>query len=40
MKMDQVAGSQNDEFYTPMYAIDPIVKYLKTNPTGGGGSIA
>ncbi len=27
--MDKVAGSQNDEFYTPKYAIEPILKYLK-----------
>ncbi len=29
MKMDKVAGSQNDEFYTPNYAISPLIKYLK-----------
>lgn len=29
MKMDQVAGSGNDEFYTPIYAIKPILKYIK-----------
>jgi hypothetical protein len=29
MKMDKVANSQNDEFYTPNYAIVPLVKYLK-----------
>lgn len=29
MKMDKVAGSNNDEFYTPRYAIQPIIKYLK-----------
>lgn len=29
MKMDKVAGSGNDEFYTPRYAIPPILKYLK-----------
>lgn len=28
MKMDIVAGSKNDEFYTPEYAIEPIVKYI------------
>lgn len=28
MKMDQVAGSGNDEFYTPLYAVLPIVRYL------------
>jgi hypothetical protein len=29
MKMDKVAGSQNDEFYTPKFAVKPIIKYLK-----------
>jgi hypothetical protein len=29
MKMDKVAGSGNDEFYTPRYAVEPILKYLK-----------
>jgi len=29
MKMDKVAGSGNDEFYTPEYAIKPLLKYLK-----------
>lgn len=33
MKMDVVAGSQNDEFYTPAYAIEPILKYVKPNST-------
>ena len=33
MKMDKVAGSGNDEFYTPVYAIEPILKYLKPNST-------
>lgn len=28
MKMDIVAGSGNDEFYTPKYAIEPILKYI------------
>lgn len=27
--MDKVAGSGNDEFYTPVYAIEPLLKYLK-----------
>ena len=27
--MDVVAGSQNDEFYTPEYAIIPLLKYLR-----------
>ena len=31
MKMDKVAGSGNDEFYTPIYAIKPIMKYIKPN---------
>ena len=29
MKMDKVAGSGNDEFYTPKYAIEPILKPYK-----------
>ena len=29
MKLDLVASSQNDEFYTPPYAIKPLLKYLK-----------
>lgn len=33
MKMDKVAGSKNDEFYTPPYAIEPIIKYLKKGST-------
>ena len=28
MKMDKVAGSGNDEFYTPEYAIAPLYKYF------------
>lgn len=31
MKMDKVANSGNDEFYTPRYAIEPILKYIKPN---------
>ena len=31
--MDIVAGSQNDEFYTPCYAIKPLLKYIKPNST-------
>ena len=27
--MDIVAGSKNDEFYTPDYAIEPLLKYVK-----------
>lgn len=29
MKLDLIASSKNDEFYTPKYAILPIIKYLK-----------
>ena len=29
LKMDKVAGSGNDEFYTPEYAVKPILKYIK-----------
>ena len=29
MKMDKIAGSKNDEFYTPRYAIKPILKQLE-----------
>ncbi len=28
MKLDVVASSGNDEFYTPLYAIEPLVKYV------------
>lgn len=28
MKLDKVAGSKNDEWYTPAYAVNPIIKYL------------
>jgi len=31
MLMDKVASSKNDEFYTPEYAIKPILKYIKPN---------
>ena len=30
MKLDIVAGSGNDEFYTPEYAIVPLIKHLKS----------
>lgn len=33
MKLDIVANSGNDEFYTPLYAIKPIAKYIKNNST-------
>ena len=33
MKMDKVAGSGNDEFYTPKYAIEPILKYVRKGST-------
>lgn len=28
MKMDLVASSKNDEYYTPKYAVYPIIKYI------------
>lgn len=28
IKMDKVAGNKNDEYYTPEYAIYPLLKYL------------
>lgn len=31
MKLDLVANSGNDEFFTPLYAIEPILKYVKPN---------
>lgn len=31
MKMDIVAGSKNDNFYTPAYAVEPILKYVQPN---------
>lgn len=31
MKMDKVAGSGNDEFYTPEYAVKPILEYVVGN---------
>ena len=33
MKLDIVAGSGNDEFYTPIYAIQPILEFIKPNST-------
>jgi hypothetical protein len=33
MKLDIVAGSGNDEFYTPEYAVIPIIKHIKANST-------
>lgn len=32
MKMDKVANSGNDEFYTPKYAITPLFKHLPPPP--------
>lgn len=29
MKMDKVANSKNDEYYTPAYAIEPLLPFLK-----------
>lgn len=31
MRMDKLAGSGNDEFYTPYYAVKPILKYIEPN---------
>lgn len=31
MKMDKVAGSGNDNFYTPPYAVKPILTYAPPN---------
>lgn len=31
MKMDKVAGSGNDEFYTPEYAVEPILEFVPNN---------
>jgi len=28
MKLDKVANSGNDEFYTPSYAIHPLLQYV------------
>lgn len=28
MKLDKVANSHNDEFYTPLYAIKPILEFI------------
>lgn len=33
MKLDKIANSKNDEFYTPTYAIKPILKYIKPQST-------
>ena len=33
MKLDIVAGSQNDEFYTPKYSIQPILEFIKPEST-------
>lgn len=33
MKMDKVAGSGNDEFYTPEYAIEPLFEYIPIEAT-------
>lgn len=33
MKMDIVANSGNDEFYTPWYAVKPILKYIIPHST-------
>ncbi|MFQ5686190.1 MAG: sugar-phospahte nucleotidyltransferase [Candidatus Scalindua sp.] len=31
MKMDKVAGSGKDEFYTPLYAVKPITEFIRAD---------
>lgn len=31
MKLDIIARSKNDEFYTPKYAVAPIIKYIESS---------
>ena len=33
MIVSEIAKSKNDEFYTPSYAIEPIMKYVKSGST-------
>ena len=33
MKFDEIAGSKNDEYYTPVYAIEPLLKYIQPHST-------
>ena len=33
MIVAEVAKSKNDEFYTPSYAVEPIIKYIKSGST-------
>ena len=33
MIVSEIAKSKNDEFYTPSYAIEPIMKYIKSGST-------
>lgn len=33
MKLDKIANSRNDEFYTPLYAVKPIFEYIKDKKT-------
>lgn len=33
MRMDKLAGSGNDEFYTPKYAVKPILEFIEPNST-------
>lgn len=33
MKLDKVANSGNDEFYTPIYAVLPVLKYIPKEAT-------
>lgn len=38
MIVAEIAKSKNDEFYTPSYAIEPIMKYVK--PGGGDNMVS
>ena len=33
MIVSKIAKSKNDEFYTPSYAVEPIMKYVKPGST-------
>lgn len=33
MIVSEIAKSKNDEFYTPSYAVEPIMKYVKPGST-------
>ena len=33
MRIDEIASSHNDEWYTPEYAVEPLLKYIEPNST-------